>query len=70
VKAWEPKSNEWYETLVRLTGKDKLCETCNHQHVCDDETTKWCIWGFWPVTSDGKNCPYYNVPGVFAEDNK
>jgi hypothetical protein len=54
MRAYQPKSNEWYEVMVRITGKDKLCETCD-RHL----DTGACWNGWYPITSDGKDCPYY-----------
>ena len=60
MKAYEPKGNEWFEVMIRLTGKDKLCERCGHFYKTDDEEDSFCWYGLYPMTSDGENCPYFN----------
>ena len=60
MRAYKPKSDKWYQVMVRLTGKEKLCADCGnkaHQEIEPGES--WCEMGFYPITSDGKDCPYY-----------
>ena len=59
MKAYQPKPDKWFEVMVRLTGKDKLCQDCCNHYKPDDDRCGWCEMGFYPIMSDGQNCPYY-----------
>ena len=61
-------SSEVYEALTRLTGKrEKLCKNgCHFWFVIDsdmEDLESYCTIDLYPVTADGKDCPYWKVKG-------
>jgi predicted amidophosphoribosyltransferase len=65
MRAYRPKPDKWYEVMVRLTGKEKLCAECGNKVDQEIEPGEsWCWHGFYPITSDGQNCPYYKKGDV------
>ena len=53
-----------FETLMRLTGKDrdKICTGC--MRFSTYEPYQVCQLGLWPITSKGEACPYYEKPKI------